>query len=365
MVRYFRKLENKYLVSGPAPLGRILNYIKRVKLRQYRTSIRGPRVRDRLNLDDWTVCFMVGIGLLEKPIYSPTLKLRLTKNGAKIYNLIKILPNFPDNLFRAKFDMIRIKFNLKSQNPDIYNSLREIFLKSDAMKNLAIFLQIKGKNKIKKSEFKEFGKIFGVRKAWFNRVPSVLQIAQFCDILEENGRFIRLYDNNYIRDFTIASSEEAARNIVKEDLKEIKEKERKPKELDEDEENFLRDIPTNLVPQKRKVVVNLVKRNLRIAKKLKRLYGGKCQICKFTFRKRNGRKYSETHHLIPLGDSGSDSIANITILCANCHRQLTYAKVELGKLRANKRVIKINDVPKEIEYHQTHLRAIGESDIRV
>lgn len=145
-----------------------------------------------MNLDDWTICFMVGLGLLKKPIYLPKLRLKLTKNGKKVYNLIKNLPDFPDNLFQARSDMMKIKSDLKASKLDLYKNLREIFLKSDPMKNLALFLRIKGKSKIKKSEFREFGKIFGVERAWFNRVPSIWQIAEFCDVLEDCGKFIRI-----------------------------------------------------------------------------------------------------------------------------------------------------------------------------
>lgn len=68
------------------------------------------------------------------------------------------------------------------------------------------------------------------------------------------------------------------------------------------------------------------KRNKEIVKSLKELYDNKCQICQFTFKKDNGENYSETHHVIPLGQNGSDKIENMVVLCPNCHRQLHYAK---------------------------------------
>lgn len=363
MATYFKRLEGRYLASGPAPLGRILNYIKKVRKGQYRTSYRGPGGPQ--NLDNWTICFMVGLGLLKKPTYSPRLILRLTRRGKKIYNLIKNLPDFPDSQFRARFDTMRIKSNLKSSNPGLYNRLREILLRSDPMKNLALFLRIKGKNRVEKKEFKEYGEIFEIGGAWYNRLPSLWQMAEFCDVLEFDSGFFRIYDASYVKDFTISSSEEAEKKAIRDSVKEIRRRERKPQELDIDEESFLEDIPTNLPPQKRKVISTLVRRNSKIAKKLKILYNGECQICGFTFKKKDGENYAETHHLIPLGDSGSDSISNIVILCPNCHSQLTYASVELGGLGSNKRDIKINNVQKEIRYHPRHFQATRRSDIPI
>lgn len=361
MAKYFKKLDNKYLVSGPAPLGRILNYIKRVKLGEYETLMRGPR--STKNLDDWTVSFMVGLGLIRKPVYSPDLKLTLTKNGEKIYRMIKTLPKFPDNLRRARVDMIKNKDDLISKNPKLYNLLRDILLKSDSMKNFALFLRSKGKKKIRKKEFKEYGEIFGITEAWFNRVPSSWQTAEFCGIIEESRKFIRVYDSAYVEALSVSDIREVTQNMIKEDLKEIKSK--RKKELDEDEENFLKDIPPNITPQRKKTILDIIQRNSRIAKKLKKLYNGKCQICGFTFKKKDGENYSEANHLIPLGEHGSDSVCNLTILCANCHRELTYAEVKLGELRDNKRFVILNGVRKEIKYHPLHFKAIRESDITI
>jgi len=55
---YNRTLASKYLISGPAPIGRILNYIKRIKENDYVTSYRGG-LNNPNNLDNWTVCFII------------------------------------------------------------------------------------------------------------------------------------------------------------------------------------------------------------------------------------------------------------------------------------------------------------------
>lgn len=138
MPNYLQRLDSKFLLSGPAPLGRILNYVKRISEGRYRSSIRGPRALSGDNLDDWTVCFMVGLSLIHKPITSPTLRLSLTTKGEAIYNLIKSLPDFPDEARRAKGQALEIKVDLVANKPDIYAKLREVFLESDSIKNLGM-----------------------------------------------------------------------------------------------------------------------------------------------------------------------------------------------------------------------------------
>lgn len=73
-------------------------------------------------------------------------------------------------------------------------------------------------------------------------------------------------------------------------------------------------------------VIRLFQRNQKFVSVLKQLYDNKCQICGFTFKKDDGENYSEIHHVIALGDEGSDDIKNMIVVCPNCHRKLHYAK---------------------------------------
>ena len=57
---------------------------------------------------------------------------------------------------------------------------------------------------------------------------------------------------------------------------------------------------------------------------LRELHDGKCQLCSFTFEKRNGEPYFELHHVDPaLGHHPS----NLLVICPNCHAQFEYATV--------------------------------------
>ncbi|HEV2492191.1 MAG TPA: HNH endonuclease signature motif containing protein [Terriglobia bacterium] len=57
---------------------------------------------------------------------------------------------------------------------------------------------------------------------------------------------------------------------------------------------------------------------------LRELFDGKCQLCSFTFEKRDGEPYFEIHHLDPeVGHHPS----NLLLLCPNCHAQFEHASV--------------------------------------
>lgn len=57
---------------------------------------------------------------------------------------------------------------------------------------------------------------------------------------------------------------------------------------------------------------------------LRELHDGKCQVCSFTFEKKNGEMYFEIHHLDP--DVGHHP-KNLLVVCANCHAQFEHAAV--------------------------------------
>ncbi len=57
---------------------------------------------------------------------------------------------------------------------------------------------------------------------------------------------------------------------------------------------------------------------------LRELHDGKCQLCSFTFEKRDGEPYFEVHHLDPeIGHHPT----NLLVVCPNCHAQLEHATV--------------------------------------
>ena len=65
-------------------------------------------------------------------------------------------------------------------------------------------------------------------------------------------------------------------------------------------------------------------RNKYVSEYAKRRAGGICQLCEqpAPFIDRNGEPYLETHHIVWLGDGGSDTVDNVVALCPNCHRRM-------------------------------------------
>ena len=90
-----------------------------------------------------------------------------------------------------------------------------------------------------------------------------------------------------------------------------------------------------LTPQARQRISKFIERGT-IAKKVKKLMGYKCLVCKalenepLSFQKNNGELYIETHHVEPVSNlkKGALSLSNLLTLCANHHRQMHYGKVE-------------------------------------
>lgn len=78
---------------------------------------------------------------------------------------------------------------------------------------------------------------------------------------------------------------------------------------------YVRRIPT---PAKQRVP-----NNLRVL--LRDIYRGHCQLCDFTFLKRDNTPYFEIYHFNP---SIGNHPKNLILVCANCHRQFEFADVK-------------------------------------
>jgi 5-methylcytosine-specific restriction endonuclease McrA len=57
---------------------------------------------------------------------------------------------------------------------------------------------------------------------------------------------------------------------------------------------------------------------------LRELHDGKCQLCSFTFQKRDGEPYFEVHHLSP---GVGHHPKNLLVVCPNCHAQFEHAAI--------------------------------------
>ena len=125
-------------------------------------------------------------------------------------------------------------------------------------------------------------------------------------------------------------------------------------------------IETHTHPEIVNRVMRIRQRNNRLVRNLKTLYGGRCQITgeQFTFQKRNGEWYSEVHHLIPLGENGSDSYANAIVVSPLIHRMLHYAtvsEINLNNIVNRQLPITINGVEYTITWHPNHVSTVEDT----
>lgn len=83
--------------------------------------------------------------------------------------------------------------------------------------------------------------------------------------------------------------------------------------------------------RRRRVELNLIYRNPEFVKWIKSIYQDICQVCGVGIEIPGGRKYSEVHHIRPLGKphDGPDETQNMLCVCPNCHARLDYGAIQL------------------------------------
>lgn len=103
-----------------------------------------------------------------------------------------------------------------------------------------------------------------------------------------------------------------------------------------------------------------VLRDTRLARALKTLHDNECQICGLSIDLANGVRYSEAHHIQPLGrpHDGPDVRGNILILCPNHHAMCDYGAIQLdvARLRTHPRHLLGN---KFVAYHNERIASAG------
>ena len=119
------------------------------------------------------------------------------------------------------------------------------------------------------------------------------------------------------------------------------------------------------IPETFMTISEKKKRNRKIVEELKKLYKNKCQICGEFIDMGEGIKYSEVHHIHPIGKehNGVDNKYNMIVLCPNHHKMF-----DLGILAINpvdcKSIIHIdkNNILNNQKIEFKHL--IAETNIR-
>ena len=106
----------------------------------------------------------------------------------------------------------------------------------------------------------------------------------------------------------------------------------------------------NATPEVKEVVSKQIERG-KISSDIKRINNYKCQICEafghnpYSFTKKNGNFYIETHHIIPVSNliEGTLGARNLITVCANHHRQLHYGNAQILPSEEDLILIQIDD----------------------
>ena len=114
--------------------------------------------------------------------------------------------------------------------------------------------------------------------------------------------------------------------------------------------------PLDLTVERKSTSINRIIRDTKIIKELKALHNHECQLCGMYLEIKKGVRYSEGHHIKPLGKThnGPDIKENVLILCPNCHALCDYGAIGLDKGTINN--LHLSQIDEEyIEYHNTYI----------
>ena len=208
-----------------------------------------------------------------------------------------------------------------------YGSIAEISYASAIGKKCFVFYDKKSINEVK--DYESYNDSFqdtywfvsnfpNVESMVINREEAEELIKVICD--RNNPEFRRQFINGF------------SSNIVYRELRE-KEKEEFTKALSELKDLEKEDYEDLIKKEPMSKVIRYFKRDQKVVKELKKLYNGKCQVkdCGYTFKKKSGDNYCETHHINPLNNKGSDDAKNMVCLCPNHHKVLHFGTDEEKK----------------------------------
>ena len=307
----------KHLISGPAPVGRILNYL----ILTGKGVLKHKNGNRDLNLFNniasaWCSEFMVGLGLVyynedRNSVY----QLYLTDNGKKLYELIKNhSPNFDESP-----DPTNCRQELITYNKDAFDLFFNIFKSSPVCKNLCKYIANAGKYNFPRDTFKDdyfecfkllyeggtYNRLSRTTTA-ANRVPSLLQLCEFFSCLQTSETYF-IFDYKKLSTY---STEVKFINIDKNIIDAFEKEEKKQEIVIKDliEKYGIDGTVAQEVVVRNSKVQEIFRNNL-IAR-----YGCKCAICN-----KNIDKVLIASHIVPSSECNVLDKANCEnglLLCA-------------------------------------------------
>lgn len=208
-------IEFKNLYSGPAPVGRILNYIYIIGTKglKHKNGNRTVYSDDGIGYA-WTTEFMIGLGLIKlgSPIGN-AIKLDLTEKGFQLFNLIKESPvEFDDGSQEKNIKNVRTQMN--NCHPNLYQTFKEVFFKSYPYLILRDYLSENGYHYTQLRDFYDnffeyVGNLYSINtdsnNAGFNRLPSLIQLCKLFQLVKTEDNVV--FDQKAIERSEVTISE--------------------------------------------------------------------------------------------------------------------------------------------------------------
>lgn len=119
----------------------------------------------------------------------------------------------------------------------------------------------------------------------------------------------------------------------------------------------------NESPGRVRTEIYRVLRDTQLARQVKLLHRGRCQVCGYTIMLPDGSSYAEAHHVIPLGGvhKGPDTLSNILVLCPNHHALMDMGLIPLSE--RNLRQVEGHALSQEsIDYHNLTIYRMRDTD---
>ncbi len=194
-------IEFKNLLSGPAPIGRILNYVYLAGTTGlfHRNGYRSLDFKDHIGYA-WTTEFMIGLGILTLGIEgSNKTHLDLTSNGIKLFNLLNKELVFDEGTNESSLKTVKTQMDNCSQ--DLYLTYKRVFVESYPYQILKLYLEENGyhfqdKNVFMDDFFETVKELYDNDPAPYNRssrtptgqnrVPSLMQLCYFFGFLDNS-----------------------------------------------------------------------------------------------------------------------------------------------------------------------------------
>lgn len=320
-------IEFKNLLSGPAQVGRMLNYIIYAGngILKHKPGNRNTTMENNIG-SAWAIEFMIGLGLVKLGYKFPNVEvflLELTSKGKKIFEFLQEKHCNPDFYDGNSVDLLKNQLTERGLT-DLYHYIELAFRESAVFKNLRVYIDKKATDEefyvVPRGDFNdelyaEMQAVYDPQEsnaeskgnAGFNRVPSLVQMCNllnYCIIEKGNIVFDRqkIKEGNKVTDAIVVSQEELVKLIKKEDN--FNEK------LEKLAEEYGID-GTTIVSQ----ITRLSQVQSAFRDRLINEYGQKCMMCQM-----EQKEMLIASHIKPAKDSNIYEKANNNnglLLCAN------------------------------------------------